>query len=549
MIILGLSCLSPSGVVHDVTAALVIDGKLRSAVSEDRFTGIKHHIGYPSLAIKSCLESEGLQLSDVDAVSVGYGLLKDKMNRSTISQFYSRAEKLKLFKETPMRKKDPKFYDHEYIHAKTGYFFSGFKQAVVVSLDGGGVDNGKFVSGGIFVIDDGKVEIIRMYPLSATIGWTYGAFTEACGFRIADGEGKTMSLAAFALNENQERKTKIYELTKRIFPKYDKIDYVGGGIEYPIWYEEHNEGFANFGDSRLVHLTHSFSKELVAWAGQRVLEETLVDIISSAVEHTGIRNVILTGGVFFNMIANMIIRKNLEKMGCSVFINPVCGDMGNAVGAALEEYYEETGRIESTEWPSLSLGPEYTDEQIELSLSRMNLKYSKVNSVSTAIDLIEKGKITGWFQGKSELGPRALGNRSILSRVDSIQFKDMINERVKHRESWRPFCPTIIEEKSDYYLEDPTYAPYMILGFKMKHEENAPAISHIDGTTRPQTLRRESNEKFYDVVKGAGGILLNTSLNLAGDPLNSTPDDALRTFKYSGMDALIIGNFLVQRHS
>jgi len=547
MIILGLSCLAPSGVVHDVTAALVIDGKLCSAVSEDRFTGIKHYVGYPAHAIKSCLESEGLNLDDVDRVSVGYGLLQNKIDPTSTSLFHSKAEKLKLFKETPMRKKDPKFYDHEYIHAKTGYFFSGFDKAIAISIDGGGVDNGQLVSGGIFLIDRGEVEIIRRYPLSATIGWAYGAFTEACGFRIDDGEGKTMSLAAFAQNEEKEKKEKIYHLTKKIFPKYEKIDYVGGGIEYPIWHEEHNEGFVNFGDTRLLDIANSFSKELVAWAAQRVLEETLVEIISSAVEHTGIKNVILTGGVFFNMIANMIIREKLEKMGCSIFINPVCGDMGNAIGAALEEHYLETGKIEDTEWHNLSLGPKYDEKQILSAISRANLDFTKVDNVSTAIDLIDNGKIVGWFQGKSELGPRALGNRSILSRVDSIKYKDMINARVKHRESWRPFCPTIVEEKSDYYLKNSTYAPYMILGFEMKHQEDAPAISHIDGTTRPQTLRRSSNKEFYDVVNGVGGIVLNTSLNLAGDPLNATPEDALRTFKYSDMDALIMGDFLIKR--
>ncbi len=344
-----------------------------------------------------------------------------------------------------------------------------------------------------------------------------------------------------------KKKEKIYQATKKIFPKYEKIDYVGGGMEYPIWHEEHNEGLANFGDPRLLDITNLFSKELIAWSAQRVLEETLVKIISSAVYHTGIKNVILTGGVFFNMIANMVIREDLERMGCSVFINPVCGDMGNAIGAALEENYQETGKIEVIEWNNLFLGPEYDDKQIMSAISRANLNFTKVDSVSTAIDLIDKGNIVGWFQDKSELGPRALGNRSILSRVDSIKYKDMINERVKHRESWRPFCPTIIEEKSNYYLENSTYAPYMILGFKMKHEEDAPAVSHIDGTTRPQTLKRSSNEKFYDVVKGAGGIVLNTSLNLAGDPLNVTLDDALRTFKYSEMDALVIGNFLVKR--
>jgi len=221
--------------------------------------------------------------------------------------------------------------------------------------------------------------------------------------------------------------------------------------------------------------------------------------------------------------------------------------MGNAVGVVIEEHYQQTGKYNGFEWPSMSLGPEYDDNEILSAINRMNFSYSKVDKVSTAVDLIDKGKTVGWFQGGAELGPRGLGNRSILSRTDDIKFKDMINSKVKHRESWRPFCPTITEEKSDYYLENYSFAPYMILCFKLKHDDEVPAISHIDGTTRPQTLRRDSNSDFYDVVNDSGGIILNTSLNLAGDPMNATPQSALLSFKNSEMDVIIIGNYLIQR--
>lgn len=547
MIILGLSSLAPSGVVHDATASLVIDGKIRSSVSEDRFSGVKHHEGYPSHAIKFCLQREGLRLSDVDRVVVGYGLLPDQMNLSTIKNFSSYAKPLNSFSESPIRKKNPLFYNHEYIHARTGYFFSGFKKALVISIDGGGTDDGRIISGGIFIIDEGSTQILRTYPLPASLGWTYGGFTEACGFRMIDGEGKTMSFAAFGENESIEKKDLVYSQTSKIFPKYKGIDYMGGGIESPSWHVEHNSSFARFDDPRLINLTSSYSKELIAWAAQKVLEDTLVEIISSAVENTGIKNVILTGGVFYNMIANMVIRSELEKKSCSIFINPVCGDLGNAVGCAIEEYYQQTGKYAGFEWPNLSLGPEYDKNEILSSLNKMNFSYSKIDKISTTVDLIDKGKVVGWFQGRAELGPRGLGNRSILSRVDDVKFKDIINNKVKHRESWRPFCPTMTKEKSHYYLENYTYAPYMILGFHMKHPEEAPAVQHIDNTTRPQTLDKTYNEEFYEVVNQMGGIVLNTSLNLAGDPINISPTDALLSFKHSQMDALIIGDYLVQR--
>lgn len=547
MIILGLSSLGPSGVVHDATASLIIDGKIIVAVSEDRFTNVKHYEGYPAMAIKYCLQMAGLRLADVDKVAVGYGLLQDQMDLSKRGTFWSYSNTDTNFPKSPMENKRPIFFDHEYTHAKTGYFFSGYKKAIVISLDGGGVDKGEIISGGIYIIDEGKTEVLRQYPLSASLGWTYGGFTEICGFRMLDGEGKTMSFAAFGESETKEKKDEIYSKICDIFPKYHGIDYSRGGIEYPQWKIIHNSSFARFTDSRLIDLLASYNRELIAWGAQKVLEDIVTNIAISAVETTGVKNVILTGGLFFNMIANMIVRENLEKIGCSVFINPICGDMGNAVGAALEEYYLETGEPGEAEWLNLSLGPEYDNKQILSAIEKLNLNYSKVEKVSTAIDLIDKGKVVGWFQGKSELGPRSLGNRSILSRADKKEFKDIINNKVKHRESWRPFCPTITIEKSDYYLENNTYAPYMILGFRMKHADEVPAAVHIDNTTRPQTLTKRYNEDFYNVVNGLGGIALNTSLNLAGDPINATPEDALLTFKNSQMDALIIGDYLIAR--
>jgi len=546
MIILGISCIEPCGIVHDVTASLLIDGKIHSAATEDRFTGIKHFEGYPASAIKFCLEKEGLKLSDVDKVAVGYGLLENQKDENSKNQFYSFARQDTTFRKTSMESKNPKFFDHEYIHAKTGYFFSGFKRAVVISLDGGGVDNGEIISGGIFVINNGKTETIRIFPLKASLGWTFGGFTEICGFRMLDGEGKTMSLAAFA-NDTKEKKDEIYQKILNIFPKYSGINYVEGGIDDPSWKIIHNSGFARFTDTRLVQLLNFYNKEQIAWGSQKFLEDILVNITTAAVEFTGIKNVILTGGIFFNMIANMKVREKLEEQNCTVFFNPVCGDMGNAIGAAIEEYYQQTGNYYGFEWPSLSLGPEYDDNQILSAIKRSNLSFSKVDKISTTVDLIDKGKIVGWFQGKTELGPRGLGNRSILSRADDVKFKDIINNKVKHRESWRPFCPTITEEKSDYYLENYTYAPYMILGFNAKHVDEIPAVVHIDNTTRPQTLRKSDNEEFYDVVHRMGGIILNTSLNLAGDPINATPEDALLTFKHSKMDAILIGDYLIKR--
>ena len=285
---------------------------------------------------------------------------------------------------------------------------------------------------------------------------------------------------------------------------------------------------------------------MIAWAAQKRIEEILLNLISKAVDSTGIKNVIFSGGIFLNMTMNMRIN---EKFGdkLKLFFNPICADHGNAIGAALEYYYQQTGKNPIPSYMPLYLGSSYSDEEVLFSANRFNFKISKVNKIDSAIDLIERGKVIGWFQGRSEFGPRGLGNRSILSLPTEQKYKDIVNEKVKKRESWRPFCPTIIEEKSNEFLKNPTYAPYMILGFEMKNPELYTAVSHIDGTCRPQILRKEVNPDFYHVVKGLNGIVLNTSFNLAGDPIVETPHDALITLKNSEMDALLINDFLIEK--
>jgi len=299
-------------------------------------------------------------------------------------------------------------------------------------------------------------------------------------------------------------------------------------------------------DTRLLLLKRLYHKNLIGWAAQKRLEEIVIKIISNAVDSTGITNVAFSGGIFLNMIMNMKIQQQFGKK-LNLFFNPICNDLGNSIGAALEQHYQETGKNITFPDMSLSLGNSYSDEEIIADSKKFNFKITKVNKIDSAIDLIERGKVIGWFQGRSEFGARGLGHRSILSLATEQKYKDIVNEKVKKRESWRPFCPTIIEEKSEAILENTTYAPYMILGFDMKNPELYPAVCHVDGTTRPQILKKNMNPDFYEVVKGVGGIILNTSFNLAGDPVVETPYDAFMTLKNSEMDAIIINNFMVEK--
>lgn len=547
MIILGLNYLEPSPLGHDTTVALLQDGFLRSAVSEERFSRIKHDGGYPSRAIQFCLNECGITFSDVDKVVVGFGLLENQIDESKKRKFGCYANSDVRFKKTLIESKDPVFYNHQYIHARTGYSLSGFRKAVIISLDGGGYDNGKPNSGGIFVANGEDIESIMTFPVNASLGFVYGILTQACGFRMQDGEGKTMSLAAFGERESEEKKSKAYHHVKEIFPSFRGLEYINGGIFDLVVRFIHNVQLIFCSDERINSINKFFKNELIAWAAQKRLEEIVIDLIINTVEKTGQKNVVLTGGIFMNMIMNMKIREKLGR-NYQIFFNPVCGDVGNAIGSVFECYYQETGRNASFPKDSLYLGPQYTDDEVIASLKKMDFKYEKVDKIQTATELVNKGNIVGWFQGRSELGQRALGNRSIISLTNDIKYKDIVNEKVKKRESWRPFCPTIIEQKSSHYLEDPAYAPYMILGFKMNNSSEAPAVCHIDGTCRPQILKRDVNSDFYDVVKDVGGIILNTSFNLAGEPVVETPVDALNTLKNSNLDAIIINDFLVRKY-
>ena len=545
MNILGISHLTPSSFGHYTSVAMLDDDSNLFAISEERLSRIKNDGGYPSNSIQLCLNQNNLRFDDMDNVAVGFGLEKQHMGQKIKEKFCSYA-KDSGYKKTAIERKNPIFYDHQYIHARTGYALSGFKKALVICLDGRGVDNGEPNSGGMFLADNGEIQPIKYFPVATSLGLTYGAITEICGFTMTDGEGKTMTLAPMAENESEVNKEKIYQHMCKIFPNFKGTDVKSnGGVTFTGKFL-HDTTIVFVEDTRLLLLKRLYHKNLIAWAAQKRIEDILIDFVSKAVEQTGIKNIVFSGGIFLNMIMNMKIQQKFGNK-LNLFFNPICTDHGNAIGAVLEHYYQQTGKNPIPSYMSLYLGTSYSDEEILFSANRFNFKINKVNKIDTAIDLIERGKVIGWFQGRSEFGPRGLGNRSILALPTEQKYKDIVNEKVKKRESWRPFCPTIVEEESSKFLKNPSYAPYMILGFEMKNPELYPAVTHIDGTCRPQILKKDTNPDFYEVVKGLDGIILNTSFNLAGDPIVETPHDALMTLKNSEMDAILMNDLLIEK--
>ena len=545
MNILGISHLTPSSFGHYTSVAMLDDDSNLFAISEERLSRIKNDGGYPSNSIQLCLNQNNLRFDDMDNVTVGFGLEKQHMGQKIKEKFCSYA-KDSGYKKTAIERKNPIFYDHQYIHARMGYALSGFKKALVICLDGRGVDNGEPNSGGMFLADNGEIQPIKYFPVATSLGLTYGAITEICGFTMTDGEGKTMTLAPMAENESEVNKEKIYQHMCKIFPNFKGTDVKSnGGVTFTGKFL-HDTTIVFVEDTRLLLLKRLYHKNLIAWAAQKRIEDILIDFVSKAVEQTGIKNIVFSGGIFLNMIMNMKIQQKFGNK-LNLFFNPICTDHGNAIGAVLEHYYQQTGKNPIPSYMSLYLGTSYSDEEILFSANRFNFKINKVNKIDTAIDLIERGKVIGWFQGRSEFGPRGLGNRSILALPTEQKYKDIVNEKVKKRESWRPFCPTIVEEESSKFLKNPSYAPYMILGFEMKNPELYPAVTHIDGTCRPQILKKDTNPDFYEVVKGLDGIILNTSFNLAGDPIVETPHDALMTLKNSEMDAILMNDLLIEK--
>jgi len=332
---LGISHLAPTPFGHDSAVALLDDNSDLFAISEERLSRIKNDGGYPSNSIQLCLNQNNLRLDDIDNVAVGFGLEKQYMGKKIKEKFCSYAKDTG-YRKTAIERKNPIFYDHQYIHARIGYALSGFKKALVISLDGGGVDNGEPNSGGIFLVDDGDIKPIKYFPMYHSLGLTYGGITEICGFPMSEGEGKTMTLAPMAENESKSDKEKIYKHMCNVFPDFKGINVKSnGGVTFTGKFL-HDTTIISVDDTRLLLLKRLYHKNLIAWAAQKRIEDILIDFISKAVDTTGMKNVVFSGGIFLNMIMNMKIQQMFgDKL--NLFFNPICSDHGYAVGAALEE--------------------------------------------------------------------------------------------------------------------------------------------------------------------------------------------------------------------
>jgi carbamoyltransferase len=436
--------------------------------------------------------------------------------------------------------------EHHLAHAASAYYTSGTREKqLIVTIDGAGDD----VSVGLWRGENGQIERLQTFPISGSLGWFYSNVTEALGWWHGDGEGKTMGLAPYG------DYTKCQGVLDKFTPKYANgvlVEHHDFGRQYS-WNDSGaiqwhlDEAFA------IRDLTQKYGREHIAAEAQRVLEEQVKNIVFPWMQRENTRNLSSSGGVMLNVKLNQRLWESGSIAQHHTYPNP--GDSGLAVGAALYAYYQTHPSAPIYPIEDLYWGPEYSAKEIEDALKLRQLKYRRVDEVETyAAERLAEGKIVGWFQGRMESGPRALGSRSILMSANKPENKDIINARVKFREAFRPFCPSLLWEKKDEYLENARDEFFMITSFTCKQAKRnkIPAVVHADHTLRPQTVKKSFNPRFWQLISEFGKLtgehlLLNTSFNIMGEPIVNQPHEAIRCFYDNGLDVLVLGNFVLEK--
>jgi len=578
-----------SAYYHDAAAALVRDGAVLAAAQEERFTRRKNDPDFPANAAQFCLRHAGLAAPDLDAV-VFYDKPGLKFTRlletylavapggwrtfpSVLSSWLD--EKLDLRKtirrEIPALRSDCPilFTAHHQSHAASAFYPSPFSNAAILTIDGVGEWATTTIARGA----GPKIQMLRELRFPHSLGLLYSAFTDYCGFRINSGEYKLMGLAPYG-----EPKYAQAILDNMIDVKddgsfwlnMDCFNFLSGTTMASSRFHELMGGPPRRFDQKIEPRHMDAARSI-----QAVTEEILLRLARSAKQLTGEKNLCLAGGVALNCVANGRILR--EKIFDNIWIQPAAGDAGGALGAALAAWHDAGGpratRGDDAMQGSL-LGPGYSDAEIEAVLKERGAVYKRLDRdalLNFAVDLLKDEKVVGWFQGRMEFGPRALGNRSILGDARSPKMQSVMNLKVKFRESFRPFAPIVRRERAADYFELDCESPYMLLvapvrsdlrrpppsearGLDMlKHPRSTlPAVTHVDYTARIQTVDDRANPILYELLglfEAATGcaVLVNTSFNVRGEPIVCTPDDAYRCFVNTEMDWLLMGSFAIER--
>jgi carbamoyltransferase len=548
--------------MHDSSACIVRDGELLFAVAEERISRVKHDASFPKLAIQACLEFAHVRAEQLDEVCFGWQTagpvyrhdlklyaLGDwpitylnvlNSTRHFLSMWHQESGAKRFVQQFGKIAGRMRFVDHHLAHALSAYAYSGFDEAAIVIMDG----RGAWEATSIWRGRNGRIEHGLTIPYPDSVGVFYSAFTDYLGFVPYSDEWKVMGLAPYGqpgvkLDAFIDPEAAPYRVhTKRLNGN-------GSGSFSGLT--------AVLGPPRAAESDIDDRHKNIAYAAQDCCELAMMSVVRMAIDKTRCRNLCLAGGVALNSKANgKILASGLvDKM----FVQPAAADDGVALGAALAPYLDSGGRLPNKAMRHAYLGPAFDDEAIETALRTYRLRYTRLDDpAATAAELLSQGKILGWFQGRMEFGPRALGSRSILADPRDPEMNTKVNNAVKFREWWRPFAPSIKKEAAADYLESATDSPFMILTAQVRPEKRSviPAVTHVDGSARPQTVEKEINPLYWRLIDEFGKrtgvpVVMNTSFNLRGEAIVHTPTDAVRTFFSSGMDALVIGSFLVEK--
>ena len=538
------------GVSHpyswNVAAALLVDGELVAFCEEERFTRIKHAPrSFAQQAMDYCLSKAGLSLADIDEIAVGM----EPRWATVLPNFwppqplgYTVGKIRRNFKQIgagnkrmPFAPHDPRlrYCNHHLSHVASSFYVSGFDKANFISLDGSGGGESGMLGWG----EGTHLHVEQRVTNAGSWGGLYELVTDRLGFRAHSHEGKTMGLAAYG----------VADPTRFNFIDWDR----------PV---PHIDRQAMLRAIRAIARRHPdapFTDEHhnLAATVQATLERALLQMTQFLVERSGSRALCMAGGVALNCSANGKLQQS--DVIDDLYVQPASSDAGVALGAAVLRHVQVTGERPNLLFDHAYWGPDYSDDEIEHLLIESKVRYERLDTVETrTAQLLADGQVIGWFQGRMEAGPRALGGRSILADPAIAGMKDKVNVEVKHREVWRPFAPSMLEEDVAEYALNPYRSPFMILAFQARPDrvEQFQAAVHVDNTARVQGVSAAHNPRYYRLIKEfkritGRGVILNTSFNDAEEPLVCSPRDAIRTFYATGLDALVMGSFLLRKET
>ena len=562
---LGISCY-----YHDSAAALLKDGHVIAAVEEERFSRKKFDDGYPKMAIDWCLNECAISPEQIDSVAfydkpiLKFERLLDNYIAVAPRGMYSFLDTIpKWLHKRLWIKNEIKnhlkgfngniiFPEHHMSHAAYAFYTSQFDESAILTIDG----VGEWSTASFGIAKNNKIQLTNDIRWPHSLGLFYSAFTYFLGFKVNEGEYKLMGLSSYG-------KPKYYDLIKENLIDVKNDGSIHLNMKYfAFTYDKvmTNGNFAQlFGipPRKEDQKTEQIHYDIGASA-QKVLEDVLLKMVNHIHSKTKMKNLCIGGGVALNGVANYKVLKNGPFD--NVHIPPSPGDGGSAVGCAQYLYFVHNNKkriIENNHskliQENVYVGPSYSNEKIIKFLDSNNIKYEKFEKQSLlkkTAQLISTGNIVGWYQGKMEWGPRALGNRSILADPRNASMKDILNEKIKHRESFRPFAPSVLEEYASEYFDIDVPSPYMLMVAKVKKPEIIPAVTHVDGTGRLQTVSNYANPLYYDLIneffKITGvPVIINTSMNVMGEPIVNTPEQAYQMIVKTDMDCLVLGNNLI----